>query len=230
MGLREADMIEPIRALMLSKIGLDLVATEFTAGYGIADLVGGIIEPGAWVNTAELRQPIANKQLIEVLCLLPDGKIRSLDSLAGRVSFSEISLRKRIVPQLIAMGLVTQPKRGYVQLQRPVPSPASRIVAVEAKQEKWREAILQARRYTHFADQVFVAIWDSKIKNVDRSLLYRHRLGLIGVARNSAAVLIEAPHRRPHNPRMNRYCAEILYGLSLQQRRSASITVPCCGG
>jgi hypothetical protein len=91
------------------------------------------------------------------------------------------------------------------------PSPTREIVAVELKQRRWREAILQARRYTFFADRTYVAIWNGAVELVDRRLLYRFRLGLIGVEGDRAQVLIEAPRRKPRQEKMNRYCAEFLY-------------------
>ncbi len=104
---------------------------------------------------------------------------------------------------------------GYVRLLTVPPQPTKNIVAVEAKQTKWREAILQARRYTFFANQTYIAVWFDTVDRVDRRLLYRHRLGLIGVGTDNAEVILKAPKRIPRQPKMNRYCSEFLYRIAL---------------
>ena len=131
------------------------------------------------------------------------------------ISFSESTLKKKVLPKLEACGLVKRESNGYVLLKKELPKPTKKIVAIEAKQYKWREATIQARRYTLFADQTYIAVWEETVRNVDYSFLNKHQIGLIGVGSNKAKIIIEAPEVRPRNLKMNHYCAEYLYSQTL---------------
>jgi hypothetical protein len=213
----EADMVEPLRVLMRDGLHLDVVAEEFSAGYGIADLVGAAIckrscrtRRGSGMCT-----PLDDLPLLEVLLSLTPGLRRSLGYVQSRLSFSESTLRQKVLPQLARDGLIERDHDGYVRLVKLPPQPTKHIVAVELKRTRWRQAIIQARRYTYFADQTYVALWNGTAPRVDRRLLYKHRLGLIAVEGNSAEILLEAPRRKPRDAKMNRYCAEFLYRQAL---------------
>lgn len=213
----EAHMVEPVRLLMQTAMGLDAIIEEFSAGYGTADLVGAKF----CAKSCQVRQrakthaPIDHHHWVEVLLALRRNARVSYDSLKRRITFSDNTLRRTVLPALAALGLIERDKDGYVCLLKNPPSPAREIVAVELKQTRWREAILQARRYTYFADRTYVAVWNGTAELIDRRLLYRFRLGLIGVERDHAEVLVDAPRRKPRHEKMHRYCAEYLYGNAL---------------
>lgn len=210
-------MVEPVRLLMQTTMGLDAITEEFSAGYGTADLVGAKF----CARSRQVRQkakthvPIDHHHWIEVLLAFNRNERMSYDSLQRRITFSDNTLRKTVLPALTALGLVERNKDGYVCLLKNPPSPAQEIVAVELKQTRWREAILQARRYTYFADRTYVAVWNGTAGFIDRRLLYRFRLGLIGVEQDHAEVVVEAPRRKPRQEKMHRYCAEFLYSIAL---------------
>ena len=198
---------------MQTAMGLDAIIEEFSAGYGTADLVGAkFCARSCQVRQkAKIHAPIDHHHWIEVLLALTRSKRMSYDSLQRHITFSDITLRKTVLPALAALGLVQRDKEGFVCLLKNPPSPAKEIVAVELKQKRWREAILQARRYTFFADRTYVAVWNGTAELVDRRSLYRFRLGLIGVEQDHAEILVEAPRRRPRQEKMHRYCAEFLF-------------------
>jgi predicted RNA-binding protein with PUA-like domain len=206
-------MIEPIRHLMRNEMLLDVVVQECRAGYGIPDLVGAAISK----RGCELRRKsglpgaLDHHHLVEIVLILRPGLRRSFEYLSKRVSFSESTFFRKVLPQLRAYGVVEIHRDGYVQLSAEFPNPTDYIVAVEAKQNRWRQAILQARRYRYFAEEAYVAIWKDAAARVDKALLRRHRLGLIQVENDGAEIIVEAPRLRPRNPSMNRYCAEIMF-------------------
>jgi hypothetical protein len=210
-------MIEPVSSLMSERMGLDVVAREFTAGYGVADLVGAAMSrPGC--RDRELlgiATPLDHRYLVEVLLALKSRPRTPVSRVADRVSCSESTLRKKVLPRLRSFGLIEKESDDYVSLVVEPPKPTERIVAIEVKQTKWREALLQARRYTFFADQTYVAVWSEVTSRVDRELLGRHRLGLIAVGAEKAEIVTEAPKRSPREPRMNYFCAEYLYRKAL---------------
>jgi hypothetical protein len=90
--------------------------------------------------------------VVQVLLALRSDRRTSLPYILRRVPLSESTLRTRVLPHLHRLGLIER-EDGYVRLIFTPPKPAKRVVAVEAKQTRWREAILQARRYTFFANQ-----------------------------------------------------------------------------
>jgi len=213
----EINMIKPIISLMYEEMGLEVISKEFSAGYGIADIVGGIFCEKKCLsrNQMGLSIPIDHRNFIEVLLTLRPNEGKSLSHLEECISFSESTLKKKVLPKMEAYGLVKRESNGHVSLQKEPPKPTKKIVAVEAKQYKWREATIQARRYTFFADQTYIAVWDETVRNVDSLFLEKHRIGLIGVGSSKAEIIIEAPELKPRNLMMNRYCAEYLYRQTL---------------
>ena len=215
----EAQMFEPVRRLMEGQLGLDVIVEEFTAGYGVADLVGATVSKSACQVREEMGLPVPldSRLVTEFLSVMRPGTRRSLNYILGKVSFSESTLRRTVLPQLLSLGLVETDRREYAELRAPIPQPTDRIVAVELKQTRWKEAILQARRYAFFAEEAYIAVWARVVPLVDRALLYRHRLGLIAVDEDAdrARVVVAAIHCRPRVLRMHSFCAEHLYGAYL---------------
>jgi hypothetical protein len=215
---QEADMIEPIRRFMLDQLRMDITAQEFSAGYGVADLVGAALcDEGCELRKQNgLEVALDHHHVVQVLLVLRSDRRTSLPYILRRVPLSESTLRTRVLPHLHRLGLIER-EDGYVRLIFTPPKPAKRVVAVEAKQTRWRDAILQARRYTFFADQTYVALWAEAATRVDRGLLYRHRVGLIAVQSDGdCRIIAHAPKMSPRETNMNRFCAEFLYGLSLR--------------
>lgn len=220
MTITEAHMIEPIRRLMHTSMHVDISVQEFSAGYGIADIVGARLCDKCCQTRDEmgLAAPLNHLHLIRVLLSLKPGNDVPIEYLRERAMVAESTLRSKVLPQLLKMGLIEKAGKGYYRLVIVPPNPATEVVAIEAKQTKWREAILQARRYTYFAEQTYVAVWERTTRLIDRSLLYRHRLGLISVTLEDAKVLVPAPRRHPREASMSRLCAEYLYAQSLNSR------------
>jgi hypothetical protein len=213
----EVHMIEPIRRFMLENLRMDITAQEFSAGYGIADLVGAALcDEGCDLRKEKGLEMALDHYVVQVLLALRSDRRTSLPNLLRRVPLSESTLRTKVLPHLNKLGLIER-EDDYVRLIFTPPKPAKHVVAVEAKQTRWREAILQARRYTFFADQTYVALWAEAATRVDRALLYRHRVGLIAVQSNGACQIVaNAPKVSPRETNMNRFCAEFLYGRALR--------------
>lgn len=209
----EKDMIEPIKLLMSQTMKLDVIEKEFSAGYGIADLVGAKFckDSCTYRNEIGLTAAFDHHHFIELLSILNVEVPVSLETVVKRISFAKSTLQSKVLPCLKAHGVIRKDRLGYIHLSKDLPRPTESIVAVEAKQTKWKEAILQARRYTFFAEKTYIAVWDSTIKSVDKSLLSIHGIGLISVNLDNAEIVIEAPTQKPKEPKMNRYCAEFLY-------------------
>lgn len=217
MRLLEAQMIDPVRQLMLEQMQLDVIVQEFSAGYGFADLVGGKLCNESCQSRAAMGLDLAldHRHLVHVLLSLSQENKLSMGALLNQVTISESTLRNKVFPHMKRLGLIERDTDGDIKLITAPPKPTQGVIAVEAKQTRWREAILQARRYTFFADQTYIAVWSKTVNRIDRELLKIHNIGLISVETESAEILIEAPRMTPREAVMNRFCAEFLYGYAL---------------
>lgn len=216
MNRREAQMIIPIKKLLYDKMFIDISEQEFSVGYGIADIVGAKLcnESCQKRKSLGLDIPFDHINFASVLLSLNQNRWSSFTTLAKKVSISENTLRKKVLPKLNKLKIIER-SGDFFRLSVDLPKPTQRLIAVEAKQTKWKEAILQARRYTFFAEETYIAVWAETIKLVDRSLLYRHRLGLISVEIDQAEIVVEAPKRQPREPKLNLYSSEFFYGQAL---------------
>ena len=216
MTRKEAQMIAPIRQLLYQKMFIDITELEFSVGYGIADVVGAKLCSKNCAQRENLGLAVAfdHVHVAEVLIALYANKWTSFKDLTRKISFSESTLRKKVLPKLVKLQIIERINDSF-RLGIHLPKPTQNLIAVEAKQIKWKEAILQARRYSFFADETYIAVWSETVKRVDRALLYRHRLGLISVESNFAEVIVEAPKRKPREPKFNLYSAEFFYGKHL---------------
>jgi len=212
----ESRMIAPIGDAVANYHRLDVWLREYRSGYGIADLVGMVVSRASYEERTRggQRPPLEDRRVIEVLLRIPSKRSLSFETLAQRVALAPSSLRHKALRALIKRGLVLEKKGRYWLLGR-LPNPAAEIVAVEAKIDRWSDAILQARRYTLFAHRSYVAVPMAVVPSVDRLLLYRHRIGLIGVEDSFAQIIIEAPRITPRDVCAHRVCAESLYSIVL---------------
>jgi hypothetical protein len=213
----EAQMIAPVRELLVRDLRSDVVVCEFSAGYGFADLVGAKLcssccesrEKSGWAA------PLDHRHLVQVLLTLENREQITMEALRERVAISESTLRSKVLPTLRRMGLIEHSRSRGIKLVAIPPKPTEEVIAVEAKQTRWREAILQAKRYKFFADQSYIAVWKETVPRVDLSLLETHNLGLISVEPDKARVEREAPRSTPRRLEMSRFCAEYLYAHAL---------------
>jgi len=198
---------------MECEMGLDVIVEEFSAGYGVADLVGGVVNKPGQNKRASLgiEEPLDDWKLWEVHQAVNAYRFKTVAELAQKVPLSESTLRNSVIPRMLAAGLLERGKDYRVRLGVSPPPPVKRIVAVEAKQHRWQDAVRQAYRYTSFADLTYVAVWDGTSARVDRTVLKRLGLGLIAVEPSGAKILLRAEAVAPRRPKMHRYCSEALY-------------------
>jgi hypothetical protein len=208
-------MIRPIRKALEDLHPPTVWVQEYRSGYGIADLVGMVVSDRA-MEARRGRNPsgVNSQRGYSLLALLHRERCATLESLARRTALSSNSLQ-RMLRMLVQSGLAVEVGRRRYRLTARGLNPASEIIAVEAKIEKWSHAILQARRYLLFADRTYVAITAHAVKRVDRAFLYRHRVGLIGVNSHEAYIVVPAPRVRPRSLLAHRACAERLFSQAI---------------
>ena len=211
----ESLMIDPIRRALENIHPPSVWAEQYRSGYGIADLVGMVISQRARQLRADndVKISVSSRRGLAVLAVLQQERSVSLDSLARRTALTDNTVRA-VLRILIRSGLAVGAGNRAYRLSACALNPASEIIAVEAKIDRWSRAILQARRYLLFADRTYVAISAGTVSRVDRAFLYRHRVGLIGVGNGEAYVVVPAPRVRPRSSLAHRACAERLFSIS----------------
>lgn len=104
----------------------------------------------------------------------------------------------RLAPRLRALErwgfLASVGSRAYA-LRVPVEPGAVRVVAIEAKLSRWREAIDQAVVYLRFANESYVALPEAIVEdnNTLASTAAAARIGIISVGQDSASLALRAP-------------------------------------
>ena len=129
----EAHMVEPVGLLLRAELGLDVIVGEFSAGYGVADLVGATISESNCRARVQmgLASPLDHKHLVETISVLRTRRRRSIPYLLARLPFSQTTLLRKVLPRLKSMGLIERHPDGYVRLLKYPPYPVEKIVAVE---------------------------------------------------------------------------------------------------
>jgi len=160
---------------------------EIGAGYGVADLVLVSLD----TNKCSIRKghgqssPLLNEAFFKVLKNIPDinkrGSVEpvNLDTLIKKTKFSKGFLKYSILQELEKTGYIKMVGNNtYFKVNGWVPL-AKEVIAIEAKIKDWKRGFLQAYRYKTFADNVYLAIPDDKIKCVNFEMLTKNNVGLI---------------------------------------------------
>jgi hypothetical protein len=121
------------------------------------------------------------------------------DTTIARRLFSNLG---RIAPRLKALerqGFVARAADGVYVLRRKVALDRTRVVAVEAKLRRWREAVRQAASYLSFANQAYVALPRPVAEGNDELLrvVLRARVGLMAVSPEQVRIVRPAPKHTP---------------------------------
>lgn len=120
-----------------------------------------------------------------LLWLLRRRSRLTLSSLT-RLTYDRKEKVELLVEDLMKSGTVVQLPTGSFALSEQLASMRAEVIAVEAKLDRWTEALRQACNYQRFADRVFVAMDYERImtKNVPVTEFVRNGVGLFGVSKN----------------------------------------------
>lgn len=172
----EAHLVSELAIGLKQIFCTDIAVKEFSAGYGIADLVFAK-DYSSNTNTLD-REPVNNYYAVQVLLSKFEDGLFSRDDIKKIAGIGDDSAR-RVMNLLIQDGYAVRHDARLCQLTRPIDNPIKKIVAIEAKLRDWKSGILQARRYKSFTDECYLAILADYEKNIDTSLLDTFGVGLI---------------------------------------------------
>jgi hypothetical protein len=152
-----------------------------------------------------------------LLWLLRRRNRLTLLSLA-RLTYDRQDKVELLVKDLLHSGTIVQLPTGSFALSRQFASLQAEVIAVEAKLDRWNEALQQARKYQRFADRVFVAMDYERIKTkrVPIPEFIQSGVGLLGVSKTCTRFLNRGRRYRSASPEW-----EYLVSSTLTNNRQA---------
>lgn len=120
-----------------------------------------------------------------LLWLLRRRNRLTLSSLS-RLTYDRKEKVELLVEDLVKSGLAVQLHTGSFALSKQLASLQAEVIAIEAKLDRWAEALRQACSYQRFADRVYVAMDYERIrtKDVPVTEFVRSGVGLFGVSKD----------------------------------------------
>lgn len=172
----EFELVKELSKKLIPLFNTDTVITEFSAGYGIADLVFAK-NFFSKENVLE-RKPIDNYLGVKILLSVSEKSKFTLEDICLITGVSRIT-NLNLVNYLIKNNYIKKVSKGVYVKNYKLNNPIKKIVAVEAKLKDWKQGILQARRYKSFTDECYLAILSKYEKNIDKRYLDKFGVGLI---------------------------------------------------
>src|SRR5579863_6294259 len=139
---------------------------EVVAGRAIADVVALVAALRHFDRAPLLRRPLSTRESVVLSVLRRHGATRS-DRLQGLCGLATKELRTGIWRNLLEQGVLRLGPGGRVALH-PLWPTSHRIVAIEAKLARWRDALQQAVEYRRFADFAYVALPEASFRTALR--------------------------------------------------------------
>lgn len=170
------------------------IERELVVGGSIADLV---LLLGDGERRGQGPKPLSVAESVILSVLRRDGATTS-DELSRRCGLN--GKTARLLGRLDRMGLVKRTSSGRISADRSWLT-STRIVAVEAKLLRWRDALAQATTYRRYADQSFVALPDAYAAPAlaGADLFRAAGVGLLVVSSSGTRRAIPAERARDHD-------------------------------
>jgi hypothetical protein len=175
------------------KGGILQVLTEIQVGTCIPDLL---------IVCSGTEYPRASPKLSYFDCTLVAATMRAgattVEGLAD-TTFSPTTEIARRVERLVRLGLLAQISEDQIRLSHRALPNRVRIVAVEAKLTRWKDALTQTQTYLSFANEAYIAMPAASVRhNVNAlSACADAGVGVIAVDECEASVVLRAENRQP---------------------------------
>lgn len=194
-NFNEKKLVSKLDKILKKEFGTNLGFREFSAGYGIADLV--FAQDFSFKKNVVKREPITNFNNLKILLTLEDKKaytISEIISIFPQLSTSEIKKQLRI---LVANNYIEKIDIDtYVKsVEQEKINPIKKVIAIEVKLSDHRNGLIQARRYKYFADESYLAILKEAEKNIDFTEFNKHNIGLILFDNKTNSIEIKYPQQ-----------------------------------
>jgi hypothetical protein len=181
-------------ALLAGRAQPRSIGREVVVGGSIADVV---VLLGGVAPAVAVRKPLSVGESVVLSVLRRDGATTS-DELTRRCGLN--GKTKRVLGRLDRLGLVKSTATGRVAAKRSWLN-TTKIVAVEAKLLRWRDALAQATTYRRYADESYVALPEAYAQPaLEGAEFFRAAgVGLVVVSEHGARCVISAAKARDHD-------------------------------
>ncbi len=211
-GFYEKDLVNKLDNILKREFGTNLIFHEFSAGYGIADLV---IAPEFSFEKGNIKRvPITDFNSLTLLLTLSKNTIYTLNDLIK--SFPYFSQReiKKTISKLITGGYIEKTRKNSYRKILPVNTlnPINKVVAIEVKLTDHRKGLIQARRYQYFANSSYLAILKEAKNKIDFEEFNRYNIGLIlfDSAKNSVQIKHPQPTNQHYQQKVSLFAKEMM--------------------
>lgn len=195
----ERELVGKLDKILRREFGTDLAFHEFSAGYGIADLV--FAPDFSFKKNLINRKPITDFHSLTLLVTLSEGityHIAEILSLFPQLTEREIG---RLLNSLVANNYLTKIDRQCYRKTSSANSlnPIKKVIAVEVKLKDHINGLIQARRYQYFADESYLAILKEAEKNINFEEFNKHNIGVILFDNKSNKIEVIQPQPINHH-------------------------------
>lgn len=193
--LNESQLVQRLDRILKKEFGTDLVFYEFSAGYGIADLV---FAPNfSFTKKIVGKTPITNFGSLQFLLSLENEKPYTFEELLSVFPHLDAGeIKRQLRPLLRNEYLMRTEDSTYVKNWAESFNPIKKVIAIEVKLNDHRGGLVQARRYQYFADESYLAILKAAEKNINLDEFNKYNIGLILFDGSTDTVEIRNPKQK----------------------------------
>jgi hypothetical protein len=210
----EKYLVRSIEQRLKSVFSSTFYTREFSAGYGIADLVfaKGIIDPVNNIN----RTPITNYYTLCVFLTLIKDEFVSINSMQECLNFLTRAQILRCLDFLVSTKYLFRVDKKFYS-KNPllgIDNPIKKIIAIEAKLTDYKNGLIQAKRYQYFADECYVAILKDAYEKIELQEYEDSNIGLIICDAKSGEIELKTSPKKQNNRKIHNvytFAKELLY-------------------
>ncbi len=180
----ETDLVRQLLELLPKFLSLRATNWKTAVEVGVGAVISDIVIV-LWEKDIEFpKQALSVRDSVILATLRRRGPTR-IDLLESKCGLRKGELREASLKRLIDNRLVERKKGGVIGITTQW-AQNFHIIAIEAKLYDWRRAIMQARSYTSYADEIYVAMPVDRISE-DKFLkpFLEEKVGLIAVSNDS---------------------------------------------
>ena len=198
-NLSEKTLVQKLDKILKKKFGTNLAFHEFSAGYGIADLV--FASDFSFRKNDIKRTPLTDFNCLNLLINLEKGGVYSFDQIRDFFPSLDIQNLKKNLSLLVNNKYVKKiSANNYVKIdEKDELSQIKKIIAIEVKLSDHKGGLVQARRYQYFADESYLAILKEAEKNIDFVEFNKYNIGMILFDTATNTIEIKSPKRKNQN-------------------------------
>jgi len=198
-NLDERTLVQKLDKILKKEFGTNLAFHEFSAGYGIADLV---FAPDFSFRKSDIKHtPLTDFHCLNLLLNFEKDEVYSFDQIRDFSPSLDIQNLKKNLNLLVNNKYVKKISANrYVKIgEKNELQQIKKIIAIEVKLSDHKGGLVQARRYQYFADESYLAILKEVEKNIDFEEFNKYNIGLILFNTATNTIEIKSPKRRNQN-------------------------------